>query len=73
MDIDTEQKEELEDYNQFCDTKQIVANSQKQSTKNDTLLKKREREDEEKQNEKDVKNPENNNVFMSLYIKLLNN
>ena len=67
------EESKIEDYFEFCDSKQLSGNDQKQSTQNDTdiLQKKREREsDESKEKDIEVKKDtssdkkENNNVFI---------
>ncbi len=67
------EESKIEDYFEFCDSKQLSGNDQKQSTQNDTdiLQKKRERESNESE-EKDIEvkkdtssdKKENNNVFI---------
>ena len=66
----SEISKKLEDYDIFCDSKQINSKSQKQSTENDTetLKKKREREKDEEnkenKNEKQSKETENENILL---------
>ena len=59
------QQTKIEDYDEFCDSKHLSGNAQKQSTQNDTdtLQKKRERESDELEEDKKDVNNKNNNIF----------
>ena len=54
----------LEDYDQFCDSKPISVDSQKRSTNNDTLSRKRERDKNDQEDEEDNKDCENNKFLL---------